>query len=349
MPTPPLLDIDSLLAPIPGDDPAGPSVPYEVDHELKEARKEDNPEDFAPNDPMRPAEFKKADWKGLASLAEQTLREKSKDLMVAARLTEALVKLHGFAGLRDGLRLLRALVDQCWDRMRPVIEDGDLEVRATPFFWLDDPDKGSRFPTTIRRVPFLSGPEGQFGWLEWRQSQDGKGAVTREAFEQAVATTSAESVAEAAEALKESRQELMLLGQSLGTRMGPAAPGLTGMQRVVEECHQLLQEVVKRKGPPQGTEPEGESPKKDGAVPRTAGAPATRAEAYRQLAQAADLLQQLEPHSPIPYLVRRAVELGALPFPQLIKALIRDANVLGELNRELGIKAGEEPGGGGSW
>jgi type VI secretion system protein ImpA len=65
---------------------------------------------------------------------------------------------------------------------------------------------------------------------------------------------------------------------------------------------------------------------------------ASRAEAYRQLAQAAARLRELEPHSPIPYLVQRAVELGGLPFPLLIKALIRDGNVISELNRELGIK-----------
>jgi type VI secretion system protein ImpA len=56
------------------------------------------------------------------------------------------------------------------------------------------------------------------------------------------------------------------------------------------------------------------------------------------LAQAAALLKELEPHSPIPYLVQRAVELGALPFPELMIALIREPNVLADLNRELGIK-----------
>ncbi len=69
-----------------------------------------------------------------------------------------------------------------------------------------------------------------------------------------------------------------------------------------------------------------------------AAAAGSRADAYRQLAAAADLLQRLEPHSPIPYLVKRAVELGALPFPQLMKALIREPNVLAELTREFGLK-----------
>ena len=55
---------------------------------------------------------------------------------------------------------------------------------------------------------------------------------------------------------------------------------------------------------------------------------ASRAQVYQQLAQTAALLQQLEPHSPIPYLINRAVELGALSFPDLMRQLIRDSEVL---------------------
>src|SRR4029077_16859635 len=81
-----------------------------------------------------------------------------------------------------------------------------------------------------------------------------------------------------------------------------------------------------------------------GAAGSAAGShPGSRAEVYRQLARAAAVLRQLEPHSPIPYLIQRAVELGNKPFPELIKALIRDANVLHELNREFGIKEETPP------
>ena len=41
--------------------------------------------------------------------------------------------------------------------------------------------------------------------------------------------------------------------------------------------------------------------------------------------------------------MQRAVELGALSFPELIKELVRDANILGALNRELGIKDATPP------
>ncbi len=69
-----------------------------------------------------------------------------------------------------------------------------------------------------------------------------------------------------------------------------------------------------------------------------------RAEAYAQLARAAALLQELEPHSPIPYLVNRAVALGRMPFPQLMEQLIRDGGILESMNRELGITPAPENG-----
>ena len=69
---------------------------------------------------------------------------------------------------------------------------------------------------------------------------------------------------------------------------------------------------------------------------------ATREDIYQELATAASALERLEPHSPVPFLVRRAVELVRLPFPLLMQELIRDANVLSEMNRELGIKSRHE-------
>ena len=119
-----------LLAPIEGLDPAGGQLPFQVRKKLDDARKEINPNQFAADDPRRPEQPQPADWPGIELLAQETLARTSKDLLVAARLTEALVKCHGFGGLRDGLRLLRRLAEDCWDRIYPAIQDGDLEARA---------------------------------------------------------------------------------------------------------------------------------------------------------------------------------------------------------------------------
>src|ERR1700678_4803989 len=103
MPSPPLIDLDELTAPIPGDSPAGSSVPFAVREKLEEYRKEVDPNDFDAKDPMRPESLQKADWAAVVRLARETLTGTSKDLLVTARLTEGLTKAHGFGGLRDGL------------------------------------------------------------------------------------------------------------------------------------------------------------------------------------------------------------------------------------------------------
>ena len=46
--------------------------------------------------------------------------------------------------------------------------------------------------------------------------------------------------------------------------------------------------------------------------------PASREEAYRQLLLIAEYLARTEPHSPVPYLIRRGVEWGNKPLSELL-------------------------------
>jgi type VI secretion system protein ImpA len=359
MSSPPVLEFEELTAPIPGDTPAGESLPFSVKQKLEEDRKEVDPAAFAEDDPLRPAEPKYADWNGIVDLAKETLTATSKDLLVAARLTEALAKLHGFAGARDGLHLLRLLVEQCWDRLNPTIEDGDVEVRATAFNWLDDPDRGARFPSSLRMVPLVHGDGEGYGWHHWKLLQDGRGSLTAEVFDRAVEATPREDCQRVVEDLTAAVAEARQLTEALTEKMEALAPSMLGVQKALGDSLTLAQQVLHRKGPPPEEEAAAEPTAEEtapGAAPAEGGeaAPAprekaaarplrTRADAYRQLAEAAALLQQLEPHSPIPYLIQRAVALGAMPFPKLMRELIRDENILSEMNRELGIRedAGE--------
>ena len=88
--------------------------------------------------------------------------------MVGAWLTEALIALYGFAGLRDAMRLLYGLLDQFWDSVYPQPDDGDLEPRAAPLVWLMDADRGARLPNRIREIALLPNPQESFSWLFWK-------------------------------------------------------------------------------------------------------------------------------------------------------------------------------------
>ena len=346
MPSPSVLDFEALIAPIPGDDPSGGPIPFTLRQVLDLARKDVRPEDFGPKDPLRPAEAKRADWKGIVEQTSQALTHSSKDLMLVARLIEGLACLHGFGGLRDGFRLARRMVEESWDRLRPMIEEPeDLEARAAAFHWLDDSDRGALFPTRLRSVPVLDGP---ISWSDWSLAAAGRGKVTVDEFEKAVQAASREDCQVVADDLNEAVDEFQKLLAALNEKMGQVSPGMTQLRQAVIDCQTLAKQILDKKGPAPG-EAEAEAEGADGGEAGEsgdggpsgspmAGAIRNRAQAYQKLNEIADALAVLEPHSPIPFVIRRAIALGQLSFPELMKELIADATVLGDMSRNLGIK-----------
>lgn len=59
-----------------------------------------------------------------------------------------------------------------------------------------------------------------------------------------------------------------------------------------------------------------------------------RAHAYRLLQDVADYLSKHEPHSPTPYLLRRAVAWGGMPLPDLLREVVHQE---GDLSRYLAM------------
>ena len=257
MPTPPLLDFDALTAPIPGSDPAGKAVPFAVREQLELARKEVDPKSFDKADPLRPAEEQRADWPLVIRMTSETLSQTSKDLLIAARLTEGLTKRDGFAGVRDGLGLMRRLVESCWDRIYPPIEEeDDAEVRAAAFVWLNDPDRGARFPHALRSVALVGTEEVRFAWRDWKEAQtppknpdDKKPAERKAAFEKAILATPREVCQNHVDDLKAALGELDTLDRVLDTKMGRMAPGLSGLRESLGQCLVLAEQILSQKGP----------------------------------------------------------------------------------------------------
>jgi type VI secretion system protein ImpA len=349
----PVLDFDTLLAPIPdapapgdGDGAALAEYLQGAAHKVYNARtaaekarkaEREGPvqEDGSSEAVVEP------DWDAVVKAASDTLESTAKDLLLASRMTEALVQLHGFAGLRDGLRLLRQLADDHWDSLYPSLEDGDFGVRCAPFEWLDDPVRGARFPVTLRNVPLVKADEAAYSWHDWKPPLKGEAKVPREDFEKAMRAMPLESCQTLEDDMAQSMEELKGLTQTLHKRIGDDAPAMLNVRQSLEDCQTLMRHILQQKSPAAGSEsdkPDGDSA---GAPSEASSLSATarREDIYRQLALAAGRLKELEPHSPIPYLIERAVSLGGLPFPELIRALVRDANVLAELTRELGLNA----------
>jgi type VI secretion system protein ImpA len=85
-----------------------------------------------------------------------------------------------------------------------------------------------------------------------------------------------------------------------------------------------------------------------GAAGRSGGAAGSvqgRRDALRRLAEIAAFFQRTEPHSPVAYLVQRAVKWGNMPLDGWLEDVIKDETVLGALRETLGLQTGS----GDSW
>ena len=334
------IDFETLLLELPGDKPAGDesAYGYHLRSEINELRREELPSDF--DDATRPEELKKSDWEGIVTLCTEALQHEAKDLRVACHLLEALVKLRGFQGLEDGLTLLNKMLVECWDRLVPALEDNDCEERSVLLAnMLDDQDRGILFPHVVRSAPLFGTEENRYGLADWKRAGHLAASVEKEEIQRALEVTPSDWIETVYSSVESSQQHLAELMQVLDARMGEVGPSLTNLRSAVSECQQFIRECLKHHPPAAEQQPNPED--QDGSA-KTRGESAeaspladisNRLEAYAQLARAADALAKIEPHSPTPYLVRRAIELGRLPFPQWIASLMREETVLADLMR----------------
>jgi type VI secretion system protein ImpA len=366
MPSPQTIAIEALLAPIAGENPAGESLRYEGTYDTiqDQIREEDVLEQ---GDWQR--ETKTADWRAAVTTASEALTTKSKDLQLAAWLTMALVKRHGFAGLRDGCRLLRELIEGFWDSLYPELEDGDAEFRAGPLEGLN-----GRLPLLIKQVPLTKSGEDVYTWLHWeearmvdnlaRQNQEealqaalADGKVSSEQLNKAVAATPRAFYEILLEDVQQSKDECEQLDRVSDEKFGRSAPSLIDIKKTIDECLDFIKSTVKKKRAQEGIKDEdGDRSPATNGLDEAAGfqghdlpsvdvgsgsvpfAPVNRADAIRRLEAVAAFFRRTEPHSPVSYLVQRAARWGRMPLEEWLQEVIKSEDVLGQLRETLGIK-----------
>jgi predicted component of type VI protein secretion system len=118
------------------------------------------------------------------------------------------------------------------------------------------------------------------------------------------------------------------------------------MGSAIERCIEMVEDIARRRNfPLVPSAPGAESAGGTAASANESHAPAatagTRDGLYRQLEDIAAALRRIEPHSPIPFLIERCVKLGAMPFPQLMRAMIRETATIDDVERLLGIEKQE--------
>ena len=332
---------EDILAPIPGDNPSGIDLRYDnkllIHDKIKEARRQDD--DLAQGDWQ--SERKTANFPFVVKLAQETLATVSKDLQVAAWLTEALLQTERFGGLHQGITLCHNLMLTFWDTVYPVIEDGDRELRARPLSWI-----GSMLDFPLRSAPIVNAG---YSWFVYKDSRtvgyedqvktdkDRKarsvmienGKLDPETFDKAFNETPKAFYLQAEKDLDACIEALATLDRYCDELFEDDAPAFgklkTGLTEVRHTIHQLLEKKREKEPDPvepdpieEGVPEEGQSTEGEaGGTPvKAVGAffaePADRRQAVAGIAAAAAYLRKKEPFSPAPYLLLRGLRWGEL-------------------------------------
>jgi len=332
---------EDILAPIAGENPSGIDLRYDtkllVYDKIKEARRKDD--DLAQGDWQ--TERKAANYPLVIKLAQDTLATVSKDLQLAAWLTEALLATEHYRGLCQGITLCHSLLTQFWDTVYPVIEDGDRELRAKPLSWI-----GSMLDVPLRSVPLahsgyswfvykdsrVVGYEDQVKTDKERQTRSElieAGKLPPEMFDKAFAETPKAFYLAAEKDLDASLLALESLETYCDERFEDDAPAFTklknGLKDVRQTVHTLLNKKREKEPDPVEVIPVAAAQKakageEDNVSSAAAGTlaslslaePADRRQAVAVIATAAAFLRKQEPLSPAPYLILRGLRWGEL-------------------------------------
>lgn len=370
---PQVIDLDSLLQPIDGENPSGESLQYSgIYDEIREARRSE--ENLAQGDWQR--DTKVADWNKVLDLTIPALQTQTKDLQIGAWLTEAITKLHGFKGVRDGLNLMKGLHEIFWDTLYPEIDEGDMEARGNALAWMD-----KQVSDALREAPITGGSGQTLNFVQYeesklfdipenldslpsdqfekmtalRQQAEEEKKITGDMWRKAYAGSRRAFYDQALLTINECWEAYQGLDRIMDEKFGNQTPGLGELRKNLDLVKTAIEKFAKEKKALEPTEEElaagsaGEGGEEmidgeggvvvAGGVGVATGPVRSRQDALKRLNDVAEYFRRNEPHSPVSYLVNRAVKWGQMPLDTWLAEVVKDTGTLGQLQDLLGINA----------
>jgi type VI secretion system ImpA family protein len=339
MPTGFALNLERLLAPISAEQPTGTSVHGVLEPDQYDAvsrikmRYYRNAKDWQERYEQsclrgapRPVPKENESWQTVVDQATTCITTKSKDLYATAYLISGLTYLHGFSGLDQGLRFLLELLQRYGPQLHPAPQPlSELRktvpdiAHALKFAPLTDEANGPRC-----RLDFIIAADISTFTPEQLEPYRSLGTPLSN---QLLAELSTESVAEhllkVAADIKSCEASLDYLDQQIRAQF-PNLPNLDdypnyeSVRKELRACHGVIEPHLTspaESGQDQ-LSPTNEQPFGGGDVQQS------RQKALGQLEEIAAFFERIEPLSPLPFVIRRAVAWGKMSLPQVLAELL---------------------------
>ncbi|MFB3893155.1 MAG: type VI secretion system protein TssA [Phycisphaerae bacterium] len=331
-----LIDQDKLLKDVSPESPCGEDLTYDAAWVNLQAMAQGTPERQI-GESIIPAQ--EPNWKEVTPACVE-LFSRTHDLRVAMLLARGLLVQHGLPGLREGLALIRAMLEKQWDGFWPRLdpaEGNDPLERINIISALAD----AVFRLPIRQSPLCNSR--QLGRFSIRDIAIAKGeiAVTPDpnkpapaamsVIEAAFSDTDTEELKAQAQAAKDSIADAQAIEALITDKVGAdKAVSLEPLRDSLKEALACVEGFLVKRG--SISEATGSAAAPAGAT--AAGAPAGAAlsgdiRSTQDILTAIDKIcqyyEKYEPSSPVPLMLRGAKRMVSKNFVEIMRQLPPDA------------------------
>lgn len=365
-------DLAALLEPIPGEAPQGVDIredfssqsPY---NRLRDARSDARDAEKMLDNGDPNAGDPTPSWRIVRDVGLKTLREVSKDLEVAAWVTESYVRSHGLAGLYAGAALIKGLSEQYWEGIFPLPDDYGVETRVAPITGLNGRDGGGSLIQPLYKLHFFDRPDGTpvtfFAYqsseqlpslpAERRDARIAAGAIPWEDMEKEARTAGAASMGRLRDQAAAALEAWEAMALVLDEKASEDPPSTSHVRNMLRQIH----EVAIRYAP--AAEQAEAAPAEaveatDAAAPDAVAGPGgpagfspaartvSRDDALKTLETIATFFRRTEPASPLAYTLDDAIRRARLTWPELLEEVVPDVSVRQAILTSLGIRPASE-------
>jgi type VI secretion system protein ImpA len=363
------IDLEEILAPISAEAPAGSDArqdfsPSSLYFRLRDARAEARQAERAADaDPNADSGLLEG-WRQVRTLAVKALREQTKDLEIAAWLTESLVRSDGLAGLAAGADIIAGLAERYWDTLYPMPDEDGISTKVGPVTGLNGEGGDGTLIQPLRKQKLFNDGNGAPVLLfQYDQSAElrsiepkraearvAAGVVPFERMEAAARAAGAGALVALRRDLREAERAWGVMGQVLDGLAGADAPPTSRVRDVLARINAVIglyaPAEVAAADPGANADAAAPDLADSGDAPAGNGAGAgvrkirTREDALAILTELAGYFRRTEPQSPLAYTIDDAVRRARLTWPELLDELIADSAMRETILNNLGIKAG---------
>lgn len=364
------IDMEALLAPIAGDVPVGVDLredfsPQSTYFRLRDARAEARAaERQADADPG--ADYPSPpQWRVVRDLAVQALTTKSKDLEVAAWLTEAMVRSDGPRGIAAGAHLIAGLAEVYWDNnLYPMPDEDGISTRVGPVTGLNGEGGDGTLAQPLRKMALFKRPDGgPLAYWQYEQSEQlstvdaarakqklAAGVLPLDTVDGEARAAGQAHFAVLRRSLRAALREWTAMGAVLDAKAGHDGPPTSAVRNLLDALLTVVSKFAPA-GDPDETEADAQDT--DAAAPADeaaasgggqvargpVGTVVNREDMLKELARIAEFFRKTEPQSPIAYTLQEAIRRGRMSWPELLAELVADAGVRDNILMQLGIRS----------